>query len=277
MRNAQKMLMAAAIFSLPMVMNAQTENPRGIYKMITLTGRMGEVNAPWDMYKICTDSVTLMASFTKSQFHISRNDKKIFNYTGSEPQNENDKSTLVFDSNADHFTEKWWSEYENHPYFPKNDWCTEKYEANKYSDVARPVFDILTSVPAIDTKNPILGTWKVIGWMDELKGAKKQLKALQKAYEDSKYKGQYLAITTANIVPIQISGKSCNGISQPTEILSKNTIINNGKTISIKWLNKSIIAMEVKKDYRIDWQILERVTASQSLMSYIASLNVKTF
>ena len=48
MRNAQKMLMAAAILSLPMVMNAQTENPRGIYKMITLTGRGGEINAPWD-------------------------------------------------------------------------------------------------------------------------------------------------------------------------------------------------------------------------------------
>lgn len=275
MKNAQKMLMAAAIFSLPMVMNAQTEDPRGIYKMITLTGRMGEVNAPWDMYKICTDSVTLMASFNKSQFHISRNDKKIFNYTGSEPQDENDKSTLIFDSNADHFTEKWWSTYESHPYFPKDDWCTEKYEANKYSDAARPVFDVLTSIPTVDAKNPILGTWKVIGWMDELKDAKKQLSTLQEAYETSKYKGQFLAITPANIVPLKISGNVCNGFSQPTEILSKNAIILNSKTVSVKWLTKDIIAMETKIDYRTDWQILERVTESQSLMSYIASLNVK--
>ncbi len=275
MRNAQKMLMAAAILLLPMVTNAQTENPRGIYKMITLTGRGGEINAPWDQYKICTDSVTLMASFNKNQFHVSRNDKKVFNYTGSEPQDENDKSTRVYDSNADHFTEKWWSKYENHIYFPKDDWCIEKYEANKYSDVARPVFDILTSVPAINAKNPILGTWKVIGWMDELKDAKKQLKTLQDAYEDSKYKGQYFVITSTNIAPLQIYGKACNGILQPTEILSKNAIINNGKTVSIKWLTKDIIAMEVKIDYRTDWQIMERVTESQSLMSYIASLNVQ--
>ena len=55
-----KLLMAAACLSLPIVSNAQTESPRGIYKMMTLTGKQGEIKAPFDQYKICTDSVTLM-------------------------------------------------------------------------------------------------------------------------------------------------------------------------------------------------------------------------
>ena len=68
------MLMAAAFFSLPKVANAQTENPRGIYKMTTLTGKMGEVKAPFEQYKICTDSVTLMVSERAAFFSISDND-----------------------------------------------------------------------------------------------------------------------------------------------------------------------------------------------------------
>lgn len=31
---------------------AQTENPRGIYKIMTVDGKMGLVNAPYDTYKI---------------------------------------------------------------------------------------------------------------------------------------------------------------------------------------------------------------------------------
>jgi hypothetical protein len=49
----------------------------------------------------------------------------------------------------------------------------------------------------------------------------------------------------------------------------------NGKTVVIKWLSKDIIAMEVKIDYRTDWQILERETGVESLLSRVASLSVK--
>jgi hypothetical protein len=36
-------------------------------------------------------------------------------------------------------------------------------------------------------------------------------------------------------------------------------------------LTKDVIALEVRIDYRIDWQILERITDGQSLMGKIAS------
>ena len=53
------------------MLKAQTENPRGIYKMTTLTGKQGEVKAPFEQYKICTDSVTLMVT-ERAAFYMSR-------------------------------------------------------------------------------------------------------------------------------------------------------------------------------------------------------------
>ena len=60
MTKTVKLLLAAACTFLPIIANAQMENPRGIYKMMTLTGKQGEIKAPFDQYKICTDSLTLM-------------------------------------------------------------------------------------------------------------------------------------------------------------------------------------------------------------------------
>ena len=42
-----------ALASLPLTSIAQSENPRGIYKMMTLTGKLGEIPSPFDQYKIC--------------------------------------------------------------------------------------------------------------------------------------------------------------------------------------------------------------------------------
>ena len=133
-----KLLMAAACLSLPIVSNAQTENPRGIYKMMTLTGKQGEIKAPFDQYKICTDSVTLMLNVQGTSFQIQDTDHMVFYYTGEQPKDENDKSTLIYDSNAEHFTLKWWNSGRGHLYFPDNNWCIEKYEANQYSEIGRP-------------------------------------------------------------------------------------------------------------------------------------------
>ena len=137
----RKNIITATLALLTMSATAQNEqareNPRGIYKMITLTGKLGEVNAPYEQYKICTDSMTLMLTMQDASFTISNNDNTVFNYTGDQPKDENDKDNLIYDSNADHFTLKWWSKYANHLHFPKNGWCIEKYEANQYTENAR--------------------------------------------------------------------------------------------------------------------------------------------
>ena len=75
----KKPIFILLLATLAMGATAQTENPRGIYKMMTLTGKVGEVKAPYEQYKVCTDSITLMVSFQNAFFSISDNDHKVLN------------------------------------------------------------------------------------------------------------------------------------------------------------------------------------------------------
>ena len=267
-----KQLAAIALATLSLECSAQSENPRGIYKMMTIIGRAGEVNAPFDQYKICTDEVTLTLSMKQAGYFILHdNDKgKIFNYTGEQPTDENDQSIKIFDSDSHHFSLKWWSNFSNHLIFPENNWCTEKYEADKYSGVARPVFEALTATPSIDSSNPLLGTWRILGMLDELKGAKKQVKTLKANYETSKYVGEYLSIAPSSIVYVLVD-KNSGGQVMKGGSKDKNSLTQNDQTRAIKWISKDIAAMEIRKENISNWQILERVTDGQTLMSRILS------
>ena len=263
-----KLLMAAACLSLPIVSNAQTESPRGIYKMMTLTGKQGEIKAPFDQYKICTDSVTLMLNVQGTSFQIQDTDHMVFYYTGEQPKDENDKSTLIYDSNADHFSMKWWSTYRNHAYFPENDWCIEKYEANQYSEPARLAFDALNAIPVADKANPLLGTWRVLGDVDELRDVKKALPVMLEKYEDSKYRNTFYVFTPQSFALVMLGR---GGIANPVEYIGKKAYKLGFNNVSkVKWLTKDRIAVEEHIDYRIDWKILEHVNDGQSMMSRIA-------
>lgn len=271
MNSTVKLLVAAAFLSLPAISNAQTENPRGIYKMTTLTGKQGEIKAPYDQYKICTDSVTLMLSIQRNSFQIGDNDHKVFNYTGEQPKDENDKNTLIYDSNADHFKMKWWNAGRGHIYFPDNNWCIEKYEANQYSEAGRKVFDALTATPVADKSNPLLGTWRVLGDIDELHDLKKVLPKLHENYESSKYHNTFYIFTpnTFTLV-IRLQG----GVVNPVEYEGKKAYKLQKNTTNVKWLTKNRIAIEEKIDYRTDYKILERITDGRTMLSHIASQNI---
>ncbi len=271
MNTIMKMLVAAACLSLPIVSNAQTENPRGIYKMMTLTGKQGEIKAPFDQYKICTDSMTLMLNIQGNIFQIVDTDHKAFRYTGEQPKDENDKSTLIYDSNADHFTLKWWNADRGHVYFPDNNWCIEKYVANQYSETGRIVFDALTATPIADKSNPLLGTWRVLDDIDELRDLKKVLPKLHENYKSSKYYNTFYIFTpnTFTLV-IRLQG----GVVNPVEYKGKKAYKLPKDTLNVKWLTKNRIAIESKIDYRTDYKILERVTDDQTMLSRIAKQNV---
>lgn len=271
MNSTVKLLVAAAFLSLPAISNAQTENPRGIYKMTTLTGKQGEIKAPYDQYKICTDSVTLMLSIQRNSFQIGDNDHKVFNYTGEQPKDENDKSTLIYDSNADHFKMKWWNAGRGNIFFPDNNWCIEKYEANQYSEAGRKVFHALTATPVADKTNPLLGTWRVLGDVDELRDLKKALPKMHENYESSRYYNSFYIFTPETFtLVVRLQG----GVINPVEYEGKKAYKLNDKTLHIKWLTKNRIAVEENIDYRTDWKILERVNDGQTMLSRIASQNV---
>jgi len=267
MKRTMKMLMAAAFISLPIVVNAQTENPRGIYKMTTLTGKMGEVKAPFEQYKICTDSVTLMVSERAAFFSISDNDHRVFNYTGDLPKSEDDKSTLIYDSNAKQFKMKWWSTYTNHLHFPKNDWCIEKYESDTYTEMSKVFFDALTGKAEIDAANPLTGTWRFIGYVDELRDVKKELPKLHEQYPTSKYFNSFVIFAPKDWTMLSKSGGGVDKI----EYNGKKSYKVGNKTQQVKWLSKDRIAVEEHIDYRTDWMIMERVTDGTTPLSHIAS------
>ena len=267
MNRTTKMLMAATLISLPFIANAQKENPRGIYKMITLTGKVGEIKAPFDQYKICTDSITLMLNVQNTFFQISNTDHNIFMYTGDQPKDENEKSSLSYDSSADHFTLKWWSTNKGHLYFPENDWCIEQYESGKYSEVGRIIFNALTSTTTTNPKNPLLGTWRFIGYMDELRNVKKELVKLHGQYPTSKYFNSFMVFTPENLTTIFNRGGGVDKINFD----GKKAYKVGNKSYQIKWLSKDRIAIEDRIDYRIDWMILERVTDGVTPLSRIAS------
>lgn len=252
--------------TLTMGVTAQTENPRGIYKMTTLTGKVGEVKAPFEQYKICTDSVTLMVSEQGNSFSISDNDHRVFNYTGKQPKSEGDKSPLIYDSNSEQFKLKWWSTYPYHIHFPNNDWCIEKYESGKYSATSKVFFDALTGVAKIDANNPLTGTWRFIGYVDELRDVKKELPKLHEKYPTSRYFNSFMVFTPQDLTTVFSRGGGVDKI----ELDGKKAYKSAGKTYQIKWLSKNRIAIEDRVDYRTDWMILERVTDGSTPLSHIA-------
>ena len=276
----KRLATVALCLLVAMSTKAQTENPRGIYKMMTLIGRQGEIKAPYDQYKICTDSMTLMLNVYVDKdgndyFGIQKTDKTTLNYTGALPKDDNDKTTRVYDSNAERFTMAWWSRDKNHLFFPENGWCVEKYEANKYSKAGRLAFEALTSVPAVDKKNPLLGTWHELGWMEELKGAKKQLKALREKEEKrARVRGNhdFFIFTPQSIVPISLSLHQSDGAMKECEYPNKNTIhLSNGLEWHFKWLSKDVIAIERQQKNGVDWRICERVADGIPMLNRIAS------
>lgn len=268
MKSTMKMLMAAALVSLSILTNAQTENPRGIYKMTTLTGKLGEVKAPFEQYKICTDSVTLMVSARAAFFNISDNDHRVFNYTGEQPKSEDDKSTLIYDSNAKQFKMKWWSTFTSHLHFPKNDWCIEKYESDTYTEMSKIFFDALTGKAEVDAANPLTGTWRFIGYVDELRDVKKELPKLHEQYPTSKYFNSFVIFAPNDWT--MIAGGTSGGVDK-IEYNGKKSYKVGNKTQQVKWLTKDRIAVEEHIDYRTDWMIMERVTDGTTPLSHIAS------
>lgn len=259
---------------------AQTDNPRGVYKLTSLINKEGvTIQAPFDQYKICTDSVTLMFTMQGSGFSLGKNDSQVFNYTGEEPDANNATASRIFDSNAEHFTMKWWSTYRNHSLFPHNDWCTEFYESGKYSVNAKTILDALMSPSDSHRQNPFIGTWRFLGMMDELQDVKKQLSALRKDVEEGMDIGN-LIFTPSYAIMYSNRGRGGSieyaGYKGKKKILMSNLQHKNIREQNFIWLSKDCFAMEIHLDgYRTDYQIWERVPETEPLINKIASQYVE--
>ena len=157
-------------------LQAQNSNPRGVYHMVSITGKYGKEAAMFDQYKICTDSMTWMLSIYEDKrinqhweranrpyFELGDNDHMVFNYTGEEPDANEPTKTRIYNSSKKEFSMKWWSTFRGHTVFPENGWCIEEYESNNYSDSGKKIFDMLYSTKNKVKKDGLQGRWKVIG------------------------------------------------------------------------------------------------------------------
>ena len=266
------MLLMVSTFS----MHAQTGNPRGIYKLAGINGKDGKYfKEPFDQYKICTDKVTLMMSISDKSYRIVNNDRKVFNYTGSEPLSPDDKSTLIYDSDSTGFKLKWWSGYSSHLIFPANDWCIETYRSGFYSKDGKVIVRALTD-KSLPVKGKVLaGRWRMLGLMDELKDMKKEIKRMRDEDAKSRYYnrnfvvfGEKYMFETLNSGQGYYEEIEYNG-NKGYKIIKDRFHDDENETRIIKWITNDLIAVEFQDGYRTDYQILEKVKDDTAIIEYI--------
>lgn len=251
------------------------ENPRGIYRMTSLVEKNGrEVVSPFDQYKICTDSITLNLNIMGTKFSISK-EESILNYTGEKPDKKQAHAIRIYDSNAEHFTLKWWSSFSNHLLFPENDWCTEFYVANSYSDKGKLLFNILTKpAPAADPEHPFYGNWHRIACVaDDLDKVKEKWEALynQKNAEE-KYSGLDIIIINetnfvysgGEILKVESDGK------EHLSVQGKNP--NDSCELSAVWLPDDYVAVARPYGNHTVHELWKRITDDVPPISHIATL-----
>lgn len=256
---------------------AQTENPRGVYKLASLIDKNGkEIDAPFDQYKICTDSITLMMSVQGNAFRLSRNDSSIFNYTGEEPDDADSTKTRIFNSSKDHFSLKWWSTTPGHVYFPANGWCQENYVANSYSEKGKIVFDALMNPAAteVDKNAPIYGSWHIVETFDDFIDVKKYVKELNKSgknIDDSTVKpNDILVISSEHMV--SIGGRVYDFFSDGKTYFHNVKNTPEEEWHKITWLTPDLIAVSVTRNNGrfTDYELWHRIKSDITPISKIA-------
>lgn len=283
------LLFIPALLASCMAKESNNENPRGVYKMTKLIGKTGEIDAPFDQYQICTDSITMLAWMENDgRLYINGTYKDVLNYTGDTPKDSTDKSILIYNSNARGFALKWWSDYNNHIYFPKGDWCTELYEANLYSADAEPFFNILMNAQNPDgDPNSYLGTWRlarhyiqITEYVYSENGPEKNsidniLKQLQsdkdylmKALTDSMdSKPKFISFGATEMLGFSATSSDRGRVSISHIKHNKdNTYTENGRIYKVVWLSENCIAT-VEKDIL---SLLVRKNPQTTLISQIA-------
>lgn len=270
-----------------------TENPRGIYKLMAIKGGRQDIDPyPHDVYKICTDSVTMrmtMLGGPNKMFRIDHSDPEVLNYTGERSEaDKTDKSVRIFDSNAERFTLKWWSMLQNSLYYPYNNWGYEYYESGKYSEAAKPIAEVLTSAPARDPNNPLIGTWQYAlkiekieetgqdNWIEELKKVDnmKDILAYFRQTEPGEPK-QYQVYTPSHFFTMRMldNMKEMMGAYDNVIYNGKESVTApGGEVMEIHWLTDDAFAIKQQMGNKVLYRIWERVADNDSMLSRIGRL-----
>lgn len=248
-------------------------SPRGIYRLMWLDGKNGGVTSPWDQYKICTDDATLtLRVWGNIRFSFARQDD-VFNYTGEKSSPSGTFAPRIYDSSDDAFTLKWWSEYEDNPYFPYLDWCKEHYESNVYSSSAKPVFDMLCAPNVQDRQNPLMGVWHRGKVYSDLKAAKEEAKVLMKDVDSISVlmKNTDLRIFGRDHM-VSLFGFAGNGFVDDVEYNGKKSYTyGRNFTTTVTWISDDCIVIfeERSKGYWVLVRHADTTDAMSLIRSYL--------
>ena len=276
-------IISMAFLTFPLKGTCQTENPRGIYKMTAFKTKWGNQGVLFEQYKACTDSVTLTFKLKKQGqghlFSVNMFDD-VFYYTGEEPTSEDDKSTLIYNSDKNHFSEKWWVGdvvYNNieFPELPKNSWVTEEYDSENPSDAGKILFDVIMQRQLADKSNPLIGVWKTLGVLLELN--EEGLDSLKRGYPNTPYYEKFFYVFTPSYwayTRLGDNGNAINGEFHKATYEGKDTF-NDGVTTEpfhITWINDNLISLINKiPNGQKPNIVLERVNDGSSVYDRIAN------
>lgn len=266
----RKFIIAAMALALSSVgAYAQTENPRGVYKLTSLIDKTGtKILAFLDQYKICTDSVTLTVIIKEPTFAMRDNDSNVFDYTGEAPAANNPTASRIYDSDAKHFTLKWWSDYET-LYYPAKGWCTEFYSADECSETGKQLFDaLLKPAKTMDKKAPLYGNWRRIGLFDEMVDVKAAMKEIKKNGLPP-YKGKDIVVLTPNKF-IYMGGQIVNATSDGKTYFETTAPKTEPKRFVLHWLSDEYVVIEMKRNQFRDYELWGRITDNTPPISHLA-------
>ena len=273
-----KLLSCMVLLLCNLTGTAQTENPRGIYKMMTVDGNMGLVNAHIDQYKILTDSVTMNIVVYDNYFTFSKN-QKVYDYTGKLPDDTEEKSEQIYDSDDKHFTLKWWAmDYGTPaPINPSNGWCIEHYQSGQFTANAKLVFETIMSPSQTDKQNPLFGTWRVLGILPN-KVSEEAVSRLKEEYPQNErlYNRCFYIFTPSHI--FNISNREIEGMTRTLDYgvyckakyMGKESVNDGTGDYPITWISENLLYMAISPKDSIQNVVMERATDNIPVYDRIA-------
>lgn len=245
-----KKVLFALIALASMSVYAQKENPRGLYKLQTISNEDGTtVKPPFEQYKFYSDYVGLTFaldddSFDKggqTSFTLQDLDGGLVSYTGKVPMEAEGKKIQIYDSDQKKFTMRWFNDrLPNNSLFPYNQFSYEYYSSQKgISKNVVKAFDMLKmNIGKKNKTNPFHGVWR-----------RRFYTSTNNIYEEANYTGEMYKIYSNDAVMIMsgseenLSATSIYCQLWPFEALSKTAIQELNNTCLISWINDDCFSL----------------------------------
>ena len=240
-------------------------NPRGVYKLMGFgSPTEKKVGTSLDLYKICTDSVTLTLRSEGNNFVFDCIDvNTIYNYTGTKQGLGDTHATHIYNSNAQHFTLRYWDSLKDPLQPGEGQWREENYESGRFSYWGKILFDAIMAQSLKDNSDPVIGIWLPVGTKNDLQKGK-EWGHLNEEWGKTKNRNSYCIVTQSHLITLEDG----TGMIIPIVIKDKNTMEIGSQTKEITWFSQDRIAIKLQDKYVI-WirsqeqgSLLDRFTTS---------------